>query len=209
MLIETPHITNRGLHDMRFRFFSCEATGGWQLFCCVLAVTLLSSCTTMNSWEKQQQRIVAELRQNPHLMVLPLDVGSISAQIRSGISFQLDSVAPTPEMYSVLDYVIGILRKSRTDYRIVVVGHSDNTDPKNPLNTNQAISSRRAALVMHYLIDHGIDESRVSSEGKGASFPLVNNETEEGRNVNRRIELLILPIQKTGNAQCLSPHCGA
>lgn len=189
-------------------FFSNEAINRWRLFCCVLLVALLSSCQTWpvkeSSWEQQ---IISELRQNPHLMVQHLDPEGISAQVRSGDSFQVDSLAPTPALYGVLDHVISVLHKNRAAYRIVVVGHTDNLDPKNPQNTNYLISSRRAALVKRYLIDKGIDESLVSSEGKGSAYPLVDNETEEGRNVNRRIELLILPVRKTGT-ECPSPYCG-
>ncbi|MCL2590788.1 MAG: OmpA family protein [Betaproteobacteria bacterium] len=179
---------------MGSRFFPAKAINRWQLFGCALLVTLLSACVTPKEWEQRQQRIVTELRQNPHMMVQPIDAGGISAQVRSGVSFQRESMAPTPELYGVLDNVISALGENRADYRIVVLGHTDNTDPKNPQNTNQTISSTRAALVARYLADNGIDKSLVSSEGKGASQPLVDNETEEGRSVNRRIELLILPI---------------
>ena len=197
------------IHKKSSGFFSGKTFSVGQLLCCALATVLLSSCVTMQEWEQRQQRIVTELRQNPHLMVTPLEAGAISAQVRSGISFQLDSMAPTTELHGVLDHVIHALRDNSADYKIVVVGHTDNIDPKNRNNTNYFISSTRAALVARYLVQKGIDRSLVSHEGKGPDHPLVDNETEEGRNVNRRIELQILPILKaiTATSNCSSPFC--
>lgn len=187
---------------------SGKATHVGRFLCCALAVLLLSSCITTKEWEQRQQRIVTELRKNSHLMVTPLDTGGISAQVRSGISFQRESMAPTPELYGVLDHVINVLNGSGADYRIVVIGHTDNAEPKNPLNTNYLISATRAALAARYLTDKGIDKSLVLSEGRGEKYPLVDNDTEEGRNVNRRIELQILPIRKAlGTTNCSPSLC--
>jgi len=184
-----------------------------QLFCCVLAAALLTSCASKGSKRQrlannaqfggsggavaknwpQQQRILAGLQQNLHMKAEPLDTGGISAQVLSGISFYQDSITPTTELYNVLDYVVGVLQRSRAVCRIIVLGHTDNNPPKNPQNTNQSISLKRAEVVAHYLVSKGIRKSLISFEGRGADYPLADNSTEEGRSVNRRIELLILP----------------
>ncbi|MCL2876005.1 MAG: OmpA family protein [Betaproteobacteria bacterium] len=211
-----------------FGFFPDETIGRWQFVCCVLAGALLSSCTIKTAttgeeeqqylgdmWfqqaknlEQWQQQTIAELQKNLHLQVTPLGNGGISAQVLSGISFQLDSMMPTPELYGVVDHVINVLRKNRAEYneyKIIVLGHTDNSTPKNPQISNYLISSMRADLVAHYMIDNGIKKSMISSEGKGPDHPLADNNTPEGRSVNRRIEWQILPTR--GEAGTCPPSC--
>ena len=75
--------------------------------------------------------------------------------------------------------------------KIEVAGHTDNTgDP----DANVALSQRRAEVVQNYLIEHGIDAGRLSAKGYGASRPQASNETEEGRQENRRTEFKILDL---------------
>jgi outer membrane protein OmpA-like peptidoglycan-associated protein len=71
---------------------------------------------------------------------------------------------------------------------IKVVGHTDNvgTDAY-----NQTLSERRANSVADYLLSQGVAPNKVSSEGKGESEPVAENDTEEGRAKNRRVDLHI------------------
>ena len=69
-----------------------------------------------------------------------------------------------------------------------VWGH---TDSKGAELYNLRLSQRRAAAVMKFLVEQGIAESRLKSAGFGESRPLADNETEEGRERNRRVELNI------------------
>ena len=73
--------------------------------------------------------------------------------------------------------------------QIEVRGHTDNTGDK---AYNDQLSLSRARAVVNYLIDHGIESYRLKSRGYGSSRPLDSNETEEGRQQNRRVEFLIL-----------------
>ena len=70
--------------------------------------------------------------------------------------------------------------------RIRVVGHTDNVGSA---SYNQALSERRAASVAEYLISQGMAPQKVTSEGRGASEPVAENDTEEGRAHNRRVDL--------------------
>ena len=66
-----------------------------------------------------------------------------------------------------------------------VEGH---TDSRASDAHNLDLSRRRAASVMRYLTEQGVDATRLDSEGFGESRPIADNETEEGRALNRRVE---------------------
>ncbi|MNN16173.1 Outer membrane porin F precursor [compost metagenome] len=70
--------------------------------------------------------------------------------------------------------------------RIKVVGHTDNVGSD---SYNQALSERRAASVAQYLISQGLAPQKVTSEGRGTSEPVAENDTEQGRAQNRRVDL--------------------
>jgi OOP family OmpA-OmpF porin len=72
-----------------------------------------------------------------------------------------------------------------TSVRIQISGHTDNVG--NP-QRNRALSQSRAEAVRAYLVEHGIDGSRVEAIGYGDTRPVASNDTEAGRQQNRRIE---------------------
>ena len=76
---------------------------------------------------------------------------------------------------------------------ITVVGHTDSVplQRSNPLSTNQRLSEARAATIADILIQNGVPEDRVRSEGRAATDPVADNGTREGRALNRRVEVLV------------------
>ncbi len=100
----------------------------------------------------------------------------------------------------VLDKVVSILKDVK-DKRIEVDGHTDNvkivSDLKNRFPTNWELSTARATEVVRYLQEHGgISPSLLSATGFGEFQPVAANTTEEGRQKNRRIEIVLLPLLK-------------
>ena len=71
---------------------------------------------------------------------------------------------------------------------IKVVGHTDSVGSD---AYNQGLSERRASSVAEYLLSQHVAPSKVTSEGKGESEPVADNETDAGRAKNRRVELHI------------------
>jgi len=69
---------------------------------------------------------------------------------------------------------------------VSVIGHTDNVGSD---SYNQALSERRASSVAEYLISQGLEPGKVTSQGRGESQPITDNESEEGRARNRRVEL--------------------
>jgi outer membrane protein OmpA-like peptidoglycan-associated protein len=93
----------------------------------------------------------------------------------------------TPGARSQLDTLMPKLQNADV-VSIKVVGH---TDSKGSDAYNQALSERRASSVAGYLLSQGLAPNKLTSEGKGESQPVADNETEEGRAQNRRVELHI------------------
>jgi len=86
--------------------------------------------------------------------------------------------------YSVLDQVISVMNKY-PDYKLSIIGHTDNVGTE---YRNQKLSVRRAKACFDYLTSKGVSPSRMNYGGFGQTKPVANNDTEEGRSQNRRVE---------------------
>jgi OOP family OmpA-OmpF porin len=104
-----------------------------------------------------------------------------------GVNFDFDKSTLTPNAKSILDGVGDSLQKA-SSIKVEVGGHTDalGTD-----EYNQKLSERRAKSVINYLTERGVDGGRMSPKGYGESQPVADNETDEGRELNRRVELKI------------------
>tara|TARA_R110001632_G_scaffold179993_1_gene299935 strand:- start:4717 stop:6225 length:1509 start_codon:yes stop_codon:yes gene_type:complete len=87
--------------------------------------------------------------------------------------------------YTMLDEVAGIMLKNKN----VSFSVSGYTDDRGPEQYNQALSERRAKAARLYLIARGVEPDRVSAKGYGKLNPKFDNKTEEGRQLNRRVEI--------------------
>lgn len=72
------------------------------------------------------------------------------------------------------------------ELKATIIGHTDNVGEK---QKNLILSQQRAESVMSYLINLGVSADRISAIGKGDQEPRADNETEEGRLMNRRVEV--------------------
>ena len=76
--------------------------------------------------------------------------------------------------------------KEHPDLKLVIEGHTDNVGA-----ANQALSEKRAAAVRQYLIDnYQVDGARLEANGLGQTKPVGSNDTAEGKQSNRRVELV-------------------
>jgi outer membrane protein, adhesin transport system len=108
--------------------------------------------------------------------------------ILKGVNFDNDKSILRPDAFPVLDEVAETLNRY-PEVRVEIAGH---TDWNNSDAYNQKLSERRATSVMDYLISKGIAANRMAAKGYGESKPIADNNTEEGRFQNRRVELRIL-----------------
>jgi OOP family OmpA-OmpF porin len=104
------------------------------------------------------------------------------------VKFATGSERILPSSDAVLSAVLEVLTHHEEIGHLRVEGH---TDSVGGAAMNKALSGRRAASVVAWLIRHGVEASRLSSEGFGMDRPIDTNETAEGRQNNRRVEFHI------------------
>ena len=102
-----------------------------------------------------------------------------------GIQFGSGSSEILAESETTLHEALEILQAD-PNLRVEIAGH---TDSRGRRSTNQRLSQRRAEAVRDWLVEHGIDASRLEAVGHGETSPVASNATPEGRAHNRRIEL--------------------
>ena len=103
------------------------------------------------------------------------------------VKFESDRYILTPSSKLVLNEVSNYMDKN--DLHIYMIGH---TDSQAPHNYNLDLSENRVKTVQKYLVDKGIIKSRIKIDWKGELEPIAPNNTELGREKNRRVELIIL-----------------
>lgn len=112
----------------------------------------------------------------------------IKITFKSGILFDVDRSELRPEAKTELTDLAGILKKY-DDTIILIEGHTDSTGPE---EYNMQLSKRRAESVSHFLASQAVSPGRFSVIGYGEVQPVATNETTEGRQQNRRVELAIM-----------------
>lgn len=108
----------------------------------------------------------------------------------SNITFDTDRSEIKPEFFATLNSVSLVLKEFNQTL-VDVTGHTDSTGSA---AHNQQLSERRAGAVAEYLIAQGNDAQRFQAIGVGASQPIAPNTTAEGRALNRRVEIRIVPL---------------
>lgn len=104
------------------------------------------------------------------------------------ILFDVNSDVIKAASFPVIDALADGL-KANAAVRVQITGH---TDSDGTAAHNLDLSQRRAAAVKNYLVAHGIDGSRLQSDGKGMTQPVAANDTEAGKAKNRRVEFVKL-----------------
>lgn len=105
-----------------------------------------------------------------------------------GVNFEFDKATLTVNARTILDQVASALTDA-PQIRVEVGGH---TDARGSDAYNQELSERRAQSVVDYLVGKGIAPERLQAAGYGETTPVADNETDEGRELNRRVELRII-----------------
>ncbi|MCA9712904.1 MAG: OmpA family protein, partial [Myxococcales bacterium] len=93
-----------------------------------------------------------------------------------------------PRSKPILDRAVTVLTEF-SDTRIRIEGHTD-TDGSHEHNMD--LSKRRAESVKRYFVEHGIDASRIETEGYGPDVPIADNKSAKGKAKNRRIEFKLV-----------------
>lgn len=120
------------------------------------------------------------------LLLQPAEQGT--KVVLKNLFFATNKTKILPESEQALDDLTQFLQQN-PEVRIQIVGH---TDSVGKADANQRLSEGRANSVRNELLARGIDSSRVEAIGKGQAEPIDTNDTEQGRQNNRRVEFVIL-----------------
>jgi outer membrane protein OmpA-like peptidoglycan-associated protein len=137
--------------------------------------------------DKQQQ----ELQQIPGVEVSRPAENQIDVRLTSDILFDVDSAALRSESRQTLRDLADNFRQY-PDEVFDIEGHTDSTGTS---EYNMGLSQRRADSVRGYLVDQGVPASRINAVGYGETHPKASNNTPEGRQLNRRVEIHIRATQ--------------
>ena len=115
---------------------------------------------------------------------------NITLNMPGNITFGVDKADISSNFYDVLDSVALVLNEFNKTL-VEVAGHTDNTGAE---SYNQELSRRRADSVAAYLRSRKVDGERLLIIGAGESYPVATNDTTAGRQLNRRVEITIVPL---------------
>jgi outer membrane protein OmpA-like peptidoglycan-associated protein len=144
----------------------------------------------MDNQQREMEAALAEEQARHDLEVQRLKDETLKIDIASEVSFDFDSASLKTAFMPTLQKVSDIL--VRYPHTVIhVVGHTDSVGSE---SYNMELSQRRSQSVVDYFVANGITAKRLVSVGRGESEPRASNETEAGRQLNRRVELYVKPI---------------
>lgn len=117
-----------------------------------------------------------------------VELGPGDAVVLQNIQFEFNSAALTADSQSGIDMLVAFLNRN-PQLKVELAGH---TDDVGNASYNLKLSSERAEVVRKALIDNGIDERRLTAKGYGATKPIVPNDSDEHRAMNRRTEMIVI-----------------
>lgn len=110
-------------------------------------------------------------------------------EIKEAVYFDTSADTIQQRSFGLLDQVSALLIQAQHIKRVRVEGHTDN---RGTPQYNLDLSKRRAEAVARYLTEHGVERDRLVSEGYGIAKPIADNNTEQGRAANRRVEFIVI-----------------
>lgn len=154
------------------------------------AVGALAGGAIGSYMDKQEKEFREELADSGVKVIR--DGDNLRLQLPSNITFATGSANISQSFSPVLNDVARVLQEYEKT-TMLIEGHTDSTGSA---EYNQQLSLNRAKAVRNHLVGNGVDSRRITTEGYGESMPVADNDTESGRQLNRRVELRIIPNTK-------------
>ena len=120
------------------------------------------------------------------LYLVPIEIGQVVRL--NNVFFDFDKWNLRPESFVELDRVVKLL----TENPAIEIEMNAHTDSRGSDDYNYKLSDNRARSVMEYIISKGIAATRITSQGYGETKPVATNDTDDGRQLNRRVEFKIV-----------------
>jgi outer membrane protein OmpA-like peptidoglycan-associated protein len=144
----------------------------------------VAASVNVSNEPKQNIKLTLRYKRQVFEPVPAADASAPPRFVLSGVTFDTGKATIRPESFPRLDGVVEFMTHKKRA-RIEIAGHTDNVGSA---KTNKALSEKRALACRSYLISKGIDGERITAVGYGGERPIAPNDTEEGRQRNRRIE---------------------
>ncbi|BCY27549.1 OmpA family protein [Flavobacterium okayamense] len=138
-----------------------------------ISYSLSSKISTTENISNNWESVKKEINSNPLRLYFNTGQSKISL-----------TQAEKDKLGQIINYINNV-----SDSKILITGHTDNTT--GPNNTNEYYSAKRAEFAKEYLVTNGISANKIVTQGKTASMPIADNNSEEGRAKNRRAEISI------------------
>ena len=138
--------------------------------------------------DKQEDKLRAQLQSTGVSVTRNAD--NIILNMPGNITFASNSSNISADFYQVLDSVALVINEFEKTY-VDVYGYTDSTGST---AYNQTLSKARTSSVASYLVSQKVTPQRVVTHGMGESQPIASNDTPEGRTLNRRVEIVLVPI---------------
>jgi outer membrane protein OmpA-like peptidoglycan-associated protein len=141
-----------------------------------------------NYMDRQEAKLRAQLQGTG--VSVTRDGQNIILNMPGNITFATGSADLNSGFFGVLDSVALVLK----EYDKTIIDVAGHTDSVGSDAINQTLSERRAQTVGTYLRSKGVNDQRIATAGFGKTHPVASNETPDGRQQNRRVELTLTPL---------------
>ncbi len=185
----TIEITDNAKNELIASFESNEKTGQYLLSLkpgINYGITVTKKGYLFHSENFDIPKNAASRKVRKDILLSKVSVGS--KIVLNNIFFDFNKATLRPESVSELNRVVKMMNDMPT-LRIEISGHTDNVGSR---SYNKRLSEKRAKAVVDYLVDKGIDKSRLAFAGYGFAQPIASNDTPLGRQKNRRTEFKVL-----------------
>jgi OOP family OmpA-OmpF porin len=134
-----------------------------------------------------------------------VEVRDNKIEIHEKIQFDHAKATIKPESHDLLNEIVDVIKKNPHIKKVSIEGHASSDGDA---AFNKKLSGERAKSVMKYLVDKGIAAEALQSKGFGSEKPIATNDTEDGREKNRRVEFNIIEQDITKKKVEIDPATG-
>lgn len=134
-----------------------------------------------------------------------VEVTAAAIVINEKILFEVDKAVIRPESFDLMNEITTVIKDNPRIKKISIEGH---TDDDGKAGYNKKLSQRRADSVMKYLVEHGVEAERLVAVGFGEDKPLVENDSPENKEKNRRVEFIIVEQDDVTEVVEIDPETG-
>jgi outer membrane protein OmpA-like peptidoglycan-associated protein len=141
-----------------------------------------------------QERDMRQALANSEAAAVRREGNLLAITLKGDVTFDHNSAMVRPGLYPEVDRIANVM----VQYPETVIRVEGHTDSSGTEQYNLDLAARRAAAVKELIVQKGVSSSRIETVTYGETRPIATNETESGRQMNRRVEIMIAPSNYSG-----------